>query len=736
MDTLINFLKRNKKKIFVIAIAGKILSILFFWFYWQYLVSGLPSLEELENPKPELATKVYSVDGEILDQFFIKNRTYIPLRQIPATLVKGLVATEDKNFYEHWGLDVTRIFKAMIKNVLALRAKEGASTLTQQLARNLYLSRELSITRKLREALTAIQIERTYTKDEILEMYLNVAYFGRSGYGVSAAAQVFFNKSVKDLDITECALLIGLLKGPAFYDPYNHPERAVDRRDIVLNEMAEDEVISPAEFDSVKNANIIVRSFDDIPPAGIAPHFVEYLRQQLLEKGKQYGFDIYRDGLSIYTTIDSRMQKYANHAVEEHVGEYQAKFNQSWSWTKNNDVLRRALDKAAKESDAYRLAKKELRKDVLKKLKSNTHFIDSIKKMNQTIEAGFVALDAHTGEIRAMVGGINFKTFKYGLNHVTQIKRQPGSIFKPFVYTVAIDNGYPPSYELPNQPITLDNPDGTRWSPSNFDGTFGGATTLREGVKWSINLVAIRTIMELAPINQVIDYAHRLGINEELPPYPSLALGTGEVQPLEITAAFNVFANEGVYAEPFGLLRIVDKDGRVIEENVPKLRDVLSKQTAYLLTTMMADAINGGTGTRVRNFFHRPAAGKTGTTQDYSDAWFMGFTPQLTCGTWIGFDNKAVHFVSSDGQGGRAAAPVFGRFAQYVYDDASIGLPLAYFQMPDGVVTKSICMESKKIATDLCPEVYDEVFNEKYLPESCAVHDLNKLKEGRGNIRF
>ncbi|MBM4167176.1 MAG: PBP1A family penicillin-binding protein [Ignavibacteria bacterium] len=728
----------TKRNILLFSIVVCVCVTAFSIWYWQFLISGLPSLEELENPKPELATKVYSIDGEILDQFFIKNRTYVTLAQIPPTFVQGLVATEDKNFYNHWGLDVMRILKAVVKNVLRFSlAREGASTITQQLARNLYLNREVSITRKLREAITAIQIERTYTKDEILEMYLNVAYFGRSGYGVSAAAQVFFRKKIQDLSVDECAILIALLKGPAFYDPYNHPERLLARRDIVLNEMNEDEVISDSLFEELKVSELRVRSFEDNSPVGIAPHFVESVRQQLSEKAKQYGFDIYRDGLSIYTTIDSRMQRHANRSVEEHLTEYQTKFNSSWQWSKQKGILLRALDKSAKEKEEYRLASKEQKNNILKKLKNDRRFIDSVKKMNQTIEVGFVALDAKTGEIRAMIGGSDFKTFKYGLNHVTQIKRQAGSIFKPFVYTVAIDNGYPPSFEIQNQPISLDNPDGTRWTPANFDGTFGGLTTLREGIKWSINLVAIRAIIELAPVNQVIDYAHRMGINEELPPYPSLALGTGEVHPLEITSAFNVFANEGIYAEPFSILKIVDKDGNIIEENKPKLHEVLGKQTAYILTTMMEDAVNGGTGTRVRNFFHRPCAGKTGTTQEYADAWFMGFTPQLTVGVWVGFDNKAVHFISSDGQGGRAAAPIFGRFAQYVYEDSEINLPLAYFQMPDGIVKKEICTETKKLALEFCPEVYEEVFNEKYLPESCDVHTSKILKEkNRGVIRF
>jgi len=696
--------------------------------YGVYLVSGLPSLEQLENPKPELATKVFSIDGEVIGHFFIKNRTRATLDQIPLHLVQALIATEDRNFYSHWGVDLPRFFRAMVTNLLLFRDR-GASTITQQLARNLYElkgQRESlfdKITRKMREFITAVQIERNYTKDEILEMYLNVVYFGRSSYGIASASRIFFGKSPQELSLSESATLIGMLKNPAYYDPLNHPEQAISRRNIVLGQMIKYGYMIE-EAQAARGQDLQVRSRDEAPVTGIAPHFVEYVRQQLLQKADRYGFDIYRDGLAVYTTLDSRMQRHANAAVEQHLGEYQKMFDAAWDWRHHRDVAENAVALGIRTSEDYRRARPAARDSVFRALKANPVFVDTIKKSAQRIEVGFVALDHRTGNILAMVGGSNFRNFAYGLNHVTQIHRQPGSAFKPFVYTVAIDNGYPPCYELLNQPVTIMMADGKRWAPTNADGAFGGKSTMREGLKNSINLLAVRAIMEIAPVKQVIEYAHRMGVKSELPPYESLALGTGEVQPLELTAAMGVFANEGVYVEPISILRIEDKDGNVIEENTPARREVLSKETAYLMTSMMEDVVNGGTGARVRNYFHLPAAGKTGTTQEFADAWYTGFTPQITAGVWVGFDNKSVHFTDWDGQGGRAAAPIWGMFMQRVYEDPSIAMPLEYFVMPEGVVRDTICTETKKLATEFCPSTMEEVFNRKYLPPPCDVHAL------------
>ncbi len=714
--------------------------------YTWYLFSGLPGLEKIENPRPELSTRVFSSDGEVLDQFFIKNRSQVALKDIPITIQNALIATEDKDYYSHWGVDAIRFIKAMIKNALTLfRHPEGASTITQQLARNLYLGHDDknafdTVTRKIREFITSIQLERNFTKEEILEFYLNVVYFGRGSYGIASASQQYFGKTIQELTLPETAMLIAVVKGPAYYDPIRHPERALARRNVVLGQMLKYDYITEEEAERAKAVPIQLKATDEYARAGIAPHFVEYIRQQLSEKAEKYGFDIYRDGLSVYTTLDSRMQRHANHAVDEHLTIYQALFDKEWNWSREREALSFVIDQAIRTSGMYRNAGTARARDsVYQALKADRPWLDSMMHVAQQIEIGFVAVDPSSGGIIAMVGGANFKQFKYGLNHVTQIRRQVGSAFKPFVYTVAIDNGYPPTFELWNQPVTIFMPDGKRWTPSNSDMTFGGKSTIREAIRMSINLVAVRAVQSIAPINKVIDYAKRMGITSPLPPYESLALGAGEVSPLEMASAFGVYPNHGVYVEPTSILRIEDKDGNVIEENFPMQREVLSEETAFLMTSMLEGVVNGGTGSHVRDFFQLPAAGKTGTTSEFADAWFVGFTPQISASVWVGFDNKSVRFKTWDGQGGRAAAPVWGRFMKYVYEDPDIAMPLEYFQRPAGVLQETICTETKKLATQYCPSTTTEFFTTKVLPGRCDKHTTSKWKEGeegQGTISF
>jgi penicillin-binding protein 1A len=732
---------RNRGRILIAVV---VLALAGIAAYGVYLASGLPSLERIENPRPELATKVYSIDGEVIDRFFIKNRSHVGLADIPQTVVDALIATEDKDFHRHWGVDLVRFGQAMVKNLVLFR-REGASTITQQLSRNLYLGHDdrniiETITRKLREFITAVQIERRFTKEEILEFYLNVVYFGRGTYGISAASQQFYGKTPAQLSLGEVATLIAMLKGPAYYDPYNHPERSAARRDIVLSQMVKYGYISRDQAEEAKREEAGLRPGENAAIAGVAPHFVEYVRQQLTQKAEKYGYDLYRDGLAVYTTLDSRMQRHANTAVEEHLAEYQKMFDRLWDWRKEREAQKLVLDLAIRTSDPFRKAGSGGERDsIYRVLRADRAWTDSVALRAKQIEVGFVVLDARTGGILAMVGGSEFKRFKYGLNHVTQIRRQAGSAFKPFVFTVAIDNGYAPSYELLNQPVTVMLADGNRWTPGNSDGTFGGKSTLREGLRNSINLIAVRAIMEIAPIPQVIKYARNMGITAALPPYESLALGTGEVSPLEMTAAFGVYANHGVYVEPNSILRIEDNAGTVIEENVPARREVLSEATAFIMTSMLEDVVNEGTGGRVRSWFHLPAAGKTGTTQEFADAWFVGFTPQLSAGVWVGFDNKSVHFTDWDGQGGRAAAPIWGRFMKYVYEDPAIAMPLEYFQVPPGVRKEEICEQTKLLATQYCPKKRTEYYTEKTLPGTCTIHTTARWLEGeenRGTISF
>jgi penicillin-binding protein 1A len=695
--------------------------LIFLVAYGFYVISGLPSLEELENPKPELATRVLSADGQVIDQFFLKNRAVADIKEVPHYVVDALVATEDKKFYTHWGIDPIRILSAMAVDVIHMRVKEGASTITQQLARNLYLNQDVTLTRKIREAITAVQIERTYTKEEILAMYLNDVYFGRGAYGIESAAQLYFDESSSDLTLPQAALLIGMLRSPGRYDPISHPTRAVAIKDVVLRNMFEDGKLTEAAYDAAKKAPLNVKYHG--PSTGLAPSFVEMVRQDLERKAEKYGFDIYRDGLTVYTTLDSRMQAYADSAVDQHIKEYQKMFDSRWDWSKNQTTLLTALDKAIKDLPEYKDATSDSDRNVIyKKLQSDPAFIDSVKKAEQTIQVGFVCIDPKTGYIKAMVGSSTYRQFRYGLNHVTQIARQPGSAFKPFVYTVAVDNGYAPSYKLLNQPVTIVMPDGTRWSPRNADGDFGGEVTLRTALKYSINVVAVRAIQEIAPVNQVIDYAHRMGITTYIPPFASIAMGTSLVVPIQLASAYGVFADEGILTKPISILRIEDKNGNVIEENHTQSTEVLSKQTAYLMTDMLRGVINGGTGARVRNYFYLDAAGKTGTTNDFGDAWFEGYTPQLVAGVWVGFDDDRIHFTDWDGQGGRAAAPIWGIFMRDVYDDKSIGLPITSFVQPEGVVTATICAQTGMLATEFCPDKVTEIFNSKYLPQVCNVH--------------
>jgi penicillin-binding protein 1A len=714
-----------------------IVAALITW-YTVYILNGLPTLEQLENPKPELATKIYSADGEVLDQFAYKNRTRVTLNTLPPGLIKGLVATEDKDFYNHWGVNLPRFIRQMVINVVTFR-QAGASTITQQLARNLYklqMKHETmvnKITRKIREFFTSVQIERRFTKNEILEFYLNVAYFGKNAYGIESAAQTYFGKPAAEMTPPEYTLLIGMLKGPSYYDPYLHADRTFARRDVVINQMVKEGLFTEETARQVRADSLDLKSAESEFRSGIAPHFVEWIRQQLLKKAEAHGYDIYRDGLQIYTSLDSRMQRYAIAAIEEHLKDYQQTFDATWNWKEHPDIMNDVVNKAIREDESYRNSRNSNMRDSLSKvLRSNRTFIDSVLKAAQTIEVGFVVIDPHNGKIKAMVGGRNYRIFKYGLNHVTQIHRQPGSAFKPFVYTVALDNGYPACYEVLNQPVTIPMPDGTRWAPENFEKDIGGKYTLRDALKHSVNLVTVRVVLEIAPAKQVSQYAHRMGITSPVPAYESLALGTAEVSPLELTSAYGVYPNEGVLVSPIAITRIEDNDGNVIEEDYPDKKEVLSKETAYLMTDLLKGVVNSGTGTRIRSYFTGACAGKTGTTNDYADAWFVGFTPQLAAGVWVGFDDARIRFISADGQGGRAAAPIFGLFMQKTYEDTDIGLPQEIFVQPDGIITDTICAETKKKAREWCPVKTIEIFNAKYPIGLCDKHtsaDWNQGKE-------
>lgn len=692
--------------------------------YGAFLFNGLPPLSSLEKPKTDLATKIYSEDGELIDQLFIENRTIVSIDAIPKDLINAVIATEDRKFYKHWGVDVDRIIKAMFKNVMAFSVKEGASTITQQLARNLYrdeIGQAISMTRKLREAITAVQIEKTYTKEEILLLYLNQVYFGRGAYGVEAAAKTFFDKSVTELTLDECAMLVGMVKNPSgYYDPVENPQNCMDRRNIVLNNMQEEGYITKEVFELAKNDPLKAqpRVSQKQSTSGPSAQFTEYVRQTLEKKAEKYGFNIYRDGLIVTTTLNTKMQKHALDAVNNQLKEFQRAFTGSWSWKSNKNILNDATERSIKQSDEYKKAKTDAdRQKVYNKLKQDEAFLQKVKEREIAVQVGFVCIDPRTGQIKALVGQNPNYPFKYGLNHVTQIKRQPGSSFKPFVYATAIDNGYSPAYGISNDPLRVVI-GGQTWSPKG--GGTGGIVSMREGITRSINVVAVRTAMELAPMDQVIKLAHKMGINSQLPNVLSLSLGVGEVSPLEMTSAYGCFPNEGIWVEPHCIMRIEDRYGNIIEETIPETREAISEGVAYIMCDMMEDVVNDGTATSIRSYFNRPAAGKTGTTQDYTDAWFVGFTPQLVAGVWLGFDDPRIKFGGSFGQGGRAAAPIWGRFMKYVYADPQTTMELKYFEMPPEVMEANVCSITGLLANETCP-AYNDLILKKNTSRRCSM---------------
>jgi penicillin-binding protein 1A len=732
--------KRNRKKLTnlrwnhkLIILAVLLLAAAGFMYY---VVSGLPSLEQLENPKPQLASTVYTSDGEVLGQFYIQNRIETHLDSLPSYLTNALISTEDRKFYTHWGVDLNRFGKAMVKNLLTF-SHEGASTITQQLAKNLYNLKNKNensfetVIRKIREWITAVQIEKTYTKKEILQLYLNVSYFGKSAYGVESAARVYFGKSGKELTLPESAMLIALLKSSSYYDPVKHPENALTRRNLVMYNMVSNGMLTEQNYEELKDQPIVLASDKIGGNTSIAPYFMEYVRQQMEAMADKYGYDLYKDGLNIYTTLDSRMQKIANSAAAEHLKNYQTLFDKRWKWNQNRDLLTSLIDKEIKDSEQYKAATTdEERAKIYNMLKNDKSFVDKVKENATKIQVGFVALDPHNGQIKAMVGGEN-QDFGRGLNHATGIRRQPGSAFKAFIYTVAIDNGYFPTYTLLNQKFDYNG-----WSPDNFEtGEYGGYTTLRYALAHSLNVIAGRLTIgdnPIAPPSQVVKYAKNMGIDSPLNAVPSIALGTSEVTPLEMTSAYGTLANKGVHVSPISILKIEDKNGILIADFAPEYKEAISPQTASIITNMLQEVIATGTGVGVRRYFQYPAAGKTGTTQDFADAWFVGYTPELAAGVWVGFDDHRVKFTAEYGQGAQAALPIWAKFMEGAYKE--LNLPVEYFELSPGVINAQFCKETMdegdtRLATPYCPVVVTDIINSKNLPRPCDIHTGGKIKE-------
>ena len=677
------------------------------------LSKNLPSLEQLENYDPDLVTEIYSSDGKVLNELFVQKRVFIELDKIPYYMQEAVVASEDQRFYDHWGLSLRSVARAVVVNTLSLSYRQGFSTLTQQLARNLYKSIgfEDSLIRKLKEVITAIQIERTYTKDEILEMYLNTVHFGHGTYGVEAATKQYFGKESIDLTLDEAALLVGLLPAPRNYSPINHPDKALRRRNTVLRLMKEQEYIDQEEYE--ENRSKTLESIQDAPKRGLAPYFTEYIRRILEKEDEILGINIYRDGLKIYTTLNTRLQAVAEDAMAKSIRQDQDKMNKRLYNDREEFENLAFLTIYPEDSVKMMLdGEGELYKDLRDKL---------------LVQCAFVALDLKTGAILAMIGGRPDYHDQY--NRAVQAKRQPGSVFKPFVYTTALENNYPVTEQLLNQPVVLNiqNMDGTwvKWKPQNYDGSTGGLTTLREGLRKSMNLISVRMVQQdLAPAEQIKKIAKRMGITTDIRAVDAIALGTSEVIPLELVSAYAAFANRGVYSKPFAITRIEDRYGHVVKEYFPDQKEVLSAETAYLMTSLLQTVLDRGTGgsARWKYNFNRPAAGKTGTTQGWSDAWFVGYTPQIATGVWFGVDDFQVPL--GPGQdGSRAALPAWARFMREAHD--VLNYKVEKFEMPKGVQYAEICSVTKKVPLKPCP-TEREMFQVGTEPiQACKVHRIN-----------
>jgi penicillin-binding protein 1A len=703
-------------RLFAIATAAAIVLIVGFAVIVR---RDLPSVEQLEVYEPKLSTKVYSADGKIIKEFFKEQRTRVPFNEIPKNVIHALLATEDHRFYDHWGVDLIRAVKAAMVNTASLSAREGFSSLTQQLARNLYFGSEKTVSRKFKEVLTAIQIEKTYSKNEIIEMYLTHMHFGNGAYGIQAAAKTFFNKDAKQLTLGESAYLIGHLQAPSMYA--HNLEAANRRKNIVLMRMLDCGYLSQKECDEARQKTVVLTKKREEDILGTAPYFSEDVRQQLDALQDSLKVNIYEDGLTIYTTLDTRAQAAAEKAYQESVKE---KF---WGL----DLFGAKVVKTNAKPYLTRYLKRDgLDDEAIRSVLSNAHDVDSLCKYYGTVQAGLIAIDPTNGHILAMIGGRDFR--KYKLNHVTQIARQPGSTFKPFLYTAAIDNGYSPVFKVLNQDVVIIMEDGKRWSPQNYDGNRGGPTTLRDGLARSLNLVAIRLMQEVVPPAQVIAYAVKMGIQTPLQPVDALALGVFDVVPEQMVSAYSIFANKGIRVDPVSVLKIEDKDGNIIWQYTPKYKEVLSAETAYIMADMMKSSIDGGTGKWARKYgFDRPAGVKTGTTQKWSDGWYIGYTPQIAAAVWIGYDTYEFN-LGSKNPGEVIAAPMWGRFMANAHKD--MNLPVEDFEMPAGVVRLEICKESGLLANPSCPDKIKEVFNAKFQPtDPCDIHTgKNKTKKKKG----
>lgn len=715
-----------------VALAGGVLAlVLYAWTVSENFggyFGDLPNPRSLENPKSELASEMYTADGQTMGKYFRENRSPVTYDELAPNLVDALLATEDVRFADHSGIDFKGTFAILYYK--ATGQKRGSSTITQQLAKNLFRTRSDldngSLSRgplrmlivKTKEWIMAIKLERAYSKPEILTMYLNTVDFGSNAFGIKTAAKTFFGKTPRELEPQESAVLVGVLKAPTAYSPVLNPKDALRRRNTVLEQMEKYGRLTRTKRTQLAAVPIELHYSVENSTKGIAPYFRAEAGKWLQAWCRERGLDLYADGLRVHTTIDARLQRYAEEAVAEHLKVYQKLFDAHWAgkdpWIdQEGKPIKDFLERAIKQTEHYRRAmarfdgnadsvRAELhrkrpmvvfdwRKPTLEKTVSFSPY-DSLAYYKRFLHAGFLALDPLNGRIRAWVGGANFKFFKF--DHVNQARRQPGSTFKPIVYTAAIDNGFSPCYEVADVATTFPAEAGRPpYTPKNFEGHYTGRHyTLRQALARSVNSITAFLVKSLTP-QRVVDYAKRLGITGELEPLPPIGFGIYDVSVYEMAGAYGTFVNHGVWTAPVFISRIEDKAGNVLFESVPSTREVLSEQTAYVMLHMLqATTEGGGTAVSLRGAKYGlkgEIGGKTGTTSNYSDAWFMGLTPDLVCGTWVGGEDRSVHFRDGDlGQGARQALPIYGRFMRKAAADKAVQLSLGgTFPKPETPLT-------------------------------------------------
>lgn len=715
-----------------------ILLFLFFFFLSLGWLGFMPSFEQLENPNSNLASEVYSADGEILGYIGIQNRSNVQYSDLPKNLIDALIATEDVRFYKHSGIDFKSLFRVLGKTILGGdRGSGGGSTITQQLAKNLFPREQKSklgvVYSKLKEWVVAIKLERNYTKEEILTMYLNTVDFGSNAFGIKTASRTFFDKLPSELKVEESATLVGLLRAPTAYNPIRRNERSRIRRNTVLSQMGKYEFLEKEEAEKLMKTPLDISRYNpQSHDEGIATYFREYIRNYMKEWGKTHkkqngeSYDVHRDGLRIYTTIDFKMQRYAEEAVKEHFKTLQAQF---YAHTKgyasapftgiSKDEIEKTYLQSMRNSERYQTMKlegfteKEIRKAFNEKVEMRVFTWkgakdtvmspwDSLRYYKFFLNTGMVSIEPQTGHVKVYVGGIDYKYFKF--DNAVQGQRQVGSTFKPFVYAAAMrDNELSPCFTLPNIPVTFEDFD--NWTPRNSNNTREGEMiSLKWALANSINYISANLIKNYTTPNSIISLVRKMGIKSAIPAVPSISLGTSDLSVIEMAQAMATFANRGTHIEPIFITRITDNKGVVLDASKTKSNVALDPQTSYLVIDLMKGVVESGTGRRLRYIYNLRSviAGKTGTTDNNSDGWFIGINPRLATAVWVGGEFRSIHFRSTAlGQGASMALPVYGLFMKRCEKDNSLKFYQGDFTAPENISIEMDCSKYlEEINTD------------------------------------